>query len=94
MTVVPDLMPCRSVTAGFVADMRSLPLPDGVAGFLLAFYSLIHIRRSEVGSVPAEFQRVLRAEGHLLLAAHEGDGEIAVAGVRLYLEARRVAGDP
>jgi len=58
------------------ADMRSLPLASDRIGGLLAFYSLIHIRRTELDAVLHEFKRVLRPGGRLLFSAHEGDGEI------------------
>jgi SAM-dependent methyltransferase len=62
--------------AAAVADMRSLPLAAGSVGGVVAFYSLIHVRRPEVAPVLAEIERVLRPGGRLLLSAHEGDGEI------------------
>ena len=42
-------------------DMRALPLATEGCGGVLAFYSLIHVRRSEVVAVLREFYRVLRA---------------------------------
>lgn len=58
------------------ADMRSLPLAPERIGALVAFYSLIHVRRSELEAVLKEFHRVLRPGGRVLLAVHEGHGEI------------------
>ena len=58
------------------ADIRSLPLAAGTVGGLLAFYSLIHVRRSECALVLREFARVLRPGGQVLLSAHEGEGEV------------------
>ncbi len=63
---------------GLVADMRSLPLADSSVAGLLAFYSLIHARRSEVAAVLRQFERVLTSGGAALLSAHEGNGEIEV----------------
>ena len=62
--------------AAVAADMRMLPLATGAVGGVIAFYSLIHVRRSELESALGEFARVLRPSGHLLLSAHEGQGEL------------------
>lgn len=62
--------------ASLAADMRTLPLAPGGLGGLLAFYSLIHVRRAELGLVLREFRRVLRPGGRVLLSAHEGEGEV------------------
>jgi SAM-dependent methyltransferase len=59
-----------------VGDMRSLPLPSDSLGGLLAFYSVIHVRRAELGAVMAEFCRVVRPGGVVLFSAHEGQGEL------------------
>ena len=64
--------------AALVADMRALPLATGGVGGLLAFYSVIHVRRSELEAVVREFQRVLRPGGRVLFSAHEGTDEIEV----------------
>jgi SAM-dependent methyltransferase len=57
-----------------VSDMRQLPFGEGSFGGVVAFYSLIHLPRQEVGSALAEICRVLRPGGRLLLSAHEGRG--------------------
>lgn len=57
-------------------DLRSLPLQTGSAGGVLAFYSLIHLPRQEVGVALEEVARVLRPGGTVLVAVHEGDGEV------------------
>jgi SAM-dependent methyltransferase len=57
-----------------VADLRSLPVASGRLGGLLAFYSLIHIPRPQLGDVAREIHRVLRPGGRVLLAVHEGEG--------------------
>jgi ubiquinone/menaquinone biosynthesis C-methylase UbiE len=59
-----------------VADMRHLPLGTGRVGGLVAFYSIIHLPRPGVGAALAEFHRVLRPSGRVLVSAHEGEGVI------------------
>ena len=62
--------------AALVADMRRLPIATGAVGGILAFYSLIHLRRPELGPVLRDFHRVLRPGGHVLFSAHEGEDEL------------------
>ncbi len=62
--------------AALVADMRRLPIATGAVGGILAFYSLIHLRRSELEPVLRDFHRVLRRGGHVLFSAHEGEDEL------------------
>jgi SAM-dependent methyltransferase len=62
--------------AGLVADLRQLPFGPGQIGGVLAFYSLIHVRREELRPALEECHRVLRPGGRLLLSAHEGQGQI------------------
>ncbi|HEY7487970.1 MAG TPA: class I SAM-dependent methyltransferase [Streptosporangiaceae bacterium] len=57
----------------FVADMRSLPVPDQTWGGIVALYSIIHIPLPELPAVFAEFHRVLRPGGPILLSFHLGD---------------------
>jgi SAM-dependent methyltransferase len=59
-----------------VADMRWLPFATDSLGGLLAFYSIIHVRRAELATVLREFHRVLRPGGHVLMSAHEGREEV------------------
>ncbi|MFL6129490.1 MAG: class I SAM-dependent methyltransferase [Mycobacteriales bacterium] len=54
------------------ADLRALPLADGVLSAAAAFYSLIHLPPgTEVGTL-AEVRRVVRPGGVLLAAVHIG----------------------
>ena len=59
-----------------VADMRWLPLASERLGGLVAFYSLIHLRRHELATALREFHRVLQPGGRVLFSAHEGQGEL------------------
>ncbi len=53
-------------------DMASLDVDDEMWGGIAAFYSIIHIPRTDVISVLQEFRRVLRPNGLLLLSFHQG----------------------
>jgi SAM-dependent methyltransferase len=59
-----------------VGDMRHLTHDDGSAAAIVAFYSLIHIPRTELPDVLGEIGRVVMPGGKLLLAVHGGKGEI------------------
>jgi SAM-dependent methyltransferase len=59
-----------------VADMRVLPAPDASLAGVVAFYSVIHLPRQQVPVALAEFRRVLRPAGVLLMAMHGGSGEM------------------
>lgn len=54
------------------ASMHDLPVQDGAWGTIVAFYSLIHVRRRDVLGVLREFERVLAPGGLLLVAFHLG----------------------
>lgn len=56
-----------------VGSMTDLPLADGSLGGVLAFWSVIHIPDSAVPGVFAEFRRVLRPGGSVLVGFHVGD---------------------
>ena len=62
--------------SAITADLRRLPIAAASVGGLVAFYSLIHLRRPELAPTLRELRRVLRPGGRLLLSAHEGAGEI------------------
>ncbi len=54
-------------------NMLFLDIEDGALGGIAAFYSIIHIPRTEIAVALAEMKRVLRPGGLLLLAFHVGD---------------------
>jgi SAM-dependent methyltransferase len=56
------------------ADARALPVPPGRCAGVVAFYSLIYEGAEGTGAALAEFRRVLRPDGALLVAVHAGDG--------------------
>ena len=56
-------------------DMAKLPAEDASWAGIVAFYSIIHIPRSEVVAVLSEWRRVLRPGGLVLLSFHRGQQE-------------------
>jgi SAM-dependent methyltransferase len=64
----------RRLDGALVSDIRQLPFVGASLGGAVAFYSLIHLPREELGVALAEIHRVLRPGGRLLLSAHEGEG--------------------
>ena len=56
-----------------VGSMTDLPLADNSVGALVAFWSLIHIPDDEIPTVLAQFRRVVRPGGPVLIGFHVGD---------------------
>lgn len=56
-----------------VGDLRRLDIEDRSFAGAIAFYSVIHVPRREIGMAFDEIRRVLRPGGQLLLAFHVGD---------------------
>jgi ubiquinone/menaquinone biosynthesis C-methylase UbiE len=56
-----------------LGDLLSLPASDNEFGSAVAFYSIIHLMRDELGPAFSEVRRVLVPGGRLLLAFHVGD---------------------
>ncbi|MGN9764146.1 class I SAM-dependent DNA methyltransferase [Micromonospora sp. SD12] len=57
-----------------VGSMTDLALAEASVAGVIAWYSLIHVPDEEIGRVLAQFRRVLRPGGPLLLGFHVGDG--------------------
>jgi SAM-dependent methyltransferase len=57
-------------------DMLALDVPDESWAGIAAFYSIIHIRRSDLPQALGELRRVLRPGGLLLLAFHLGSDTV------------------
>jgi len=58
-----------------VGSMTSLDVPDATLGGVIALYSTIHIPDARLPDVLAEFHRVLRPGGYVLLAFQASEGE-------------------
>lgn len=54
-------------------NMLALNLPDETWAGMTAFYSLIHIARTDMPTELSELRRVLKPDGLLLIAFHIGD---------------------
>jgi ubiquinone/menaquinone biosynthesis C-methylase UbiE len=69
----------RAGRAGFVCgDMRLLPFRDHSLAAVVAFYSVQHVRRVDLGPLLGEIRRVLAPNGLVVVAAHLGEGEVYV----------------
>jgi len=73
------LLAAARLDGAVAADMRALPFRSGQLGGLVAFYSVIHVPRAELGACLSELHRVLRPGGWLLFSAHEGDQQVELS---------------
>jgi SAM-dependent methyltransferase len=64
-----------SLTGVTQADMRQLPLRGGSIDAIWCHAALLHLPRTVVPAVLAEFARATRPGGELFLAVADGDGE-------------------
>ena len=64
--------------AALAADALRLPVADGRAAGVVAFYSLIHLRRGDLVIAVRELARVLVPGGKVLASFHEGEGEVRI----------------
>jgi len=69
------MLAARDVPGQTRADLRRLPLPDGVLDGLWCIAALLHIPRETAPGALAEFRRVLRPGGRAVISVAEGDGE-------------------
>jgi len=68
----------RRLDGAAVADMVRLPVASATIADLVAFYSVIHLRRRRLRDALCEFARVLEPGGHALLSAHDGTTDVEV----------------
>jgi len=61
-----------------VGSMHALDMPDAALGGIVAYYSIIHTPPHELPGVFAEFARVLRPAGPVLLAFQVGDEHLHI----------------
>jgi SAM-dependent methyltransferase len=81
-----DLSPAAVAEAGrrhpdiiFEAgDMLALPLEDGAAAGIVAFYSIVHFSPAQLRTALGEMRRVMRPGAPLLLAFHVGEQVVHV----------------
>jgi SAM-dependent methyltransferase len=81
-----DLSPAAVAEAGrrhprivFEAgDMLALPLEDGAAAGIVAFYSIVHFSPAQLRTALREMHRVMRPRAPLLLAFHVGEQVVHV----------------
>jgi SAM-dependent methyltransferase len=59
-------------------DMLALPLPDGAAAGILAFYAIVHFSPGQLRTAIGEMHRVMRPGATLLLAFHVGEQVVHV----------------
>ena len=57
------------------ADISDVPFDDEQFDGVLAWYSIIHLEPSQLGKTMAEFARILRLDGLILLGYQAGVGE-------------------
>lgn len=65
------------VVGAVVADMRALPVVSGSCGGLVLFYALHHLRGEELVDTLGELRRASADGCVVLVATHEGEGELA-----------------
>ena len=59
-------------------DMLALPLPDGAAAGIVAFYAIVHFSPAQLRRAAGEMHRVLRPGAPLLISFHVGEDVVRV----------------
>lgn len=59
-------------------DMLALPLADGTAAGIVAFYAIVHFSPAQLRTALAEMHRVTRSGAPLLISFHVGDEVVHV----------------
>lgn len=72
----------RTSLPSLAADMTRLPIAFGAVGGIVCFYSVFHLDEPRRALAYAEFRRVLRPDGHLLLAFRTEDDQTASGSAR------------
>ena len=70
-----QMLSARGVPEVVQADMRALPLASSSLDAVWSAAAMLHVPRPDVPGALAEFSRVLRPGGHLVLIVAEGEGE-------------------
>lgn len=81
-----DLSPAAVVEAArrhpaipfHAGDMLALPMADGAAAGIVAFYAIVHFSPAQLRTAFGEMRRVLRPGAPLLLSFHVGDEVVRV----------------
>jgi len=70
-----QMLTARGVPGVAQADMRALPMASAALDAVWCAAAMLHVPRPHVPRALAEFGRVLRPGGHLVLIVAEGEGE-------------------
>lgn len=81
----PELAARASMHAPvLLADMRHLPLKDGTFDVILAAASLLHLPLEDAKVAMAEFARVVRPGGRVVVSVKAGDGPVIAPDGRFF----------
>lgn len=79
-----DLSPAMAAlgTPALAGDLTRLPLEDSSVSAAVCWYAVIHLDDAARAQAYAEFTRILRPGGPVLLAFHVSDADVAAGGAR------------